>query len=347
MSLLIPTLLTGKVAGMDKVRIGIIGCGGMSRHHGRVLTQQIPEAEIAAICDTQPGNIARFQREILDPAKISPPTFSDHLDMLAKVELDGVIIVTPHVHHFDQTIAALDAGCHVLLEKPMVTGVEDARQLIDYSQQKQRAISVAFPGPFSAEFAYIRHLITTGQLGQPIMLHAFVTQNWKKPTTGTWRQDPPLSGGGQAYDSGAHMFNALLYLSNQDPVEVFAWTDNRGTPVEITAVATIRFANGALAAATVGGDDVTFQEGVYLSAEKGSIRTGIYGNRLEQWDASGKQIRYPQVPDVAGMHRNFVEIIRGRAESPCPPIWGLRQALLMEAIYASARTGQPVRVNPV
>jgi predicted dehydrogenase len=143
------------------------------------------------------------------------------------------------------------------------------------------------------------------------------------------------------------MFNALLYLSNQDPVEVFAWTDNRGTPVEITAVATIRFANGALAAATVGGDDVTFQEGVYLSAEKGSIRTGIYGNRLEQWDASGKQIRYPQVPDVAGMHRNFVEIIRGRAESPCPPIWGLRQALLMEAIYASARTGQPVRVNPV
>jgi predicted dehydrogenase len=329
---------------MDKVRIGIIGCGGMSRHHGRMFTTQTPDVEVVGLCDTHPQNLARYQREIFEPLGHKPPTFADYRELLAQEKPDGVVIVTPHAHHFEQAMASLDAGAHVLVEKPMVVKSEHARQLIARAAKVKRTVSVAFPGPYSAEFAYIRSLIAQGELGDIILLNAMVSQKWLKPTSGTWRQDPALSGGGQAYDSGAHMFNALVYLHGLKPVEVFAWCDNRGAAVDITTVATIKYEGGGMATATVGGADVSFCESLYLSGTQGSIRTGIYGGRLEHWDAKGQLIKYPPVPDVTGMHRNFVGCIRGKAESPSPPLWGLRQSLLMDALYESARTGRPAQV---
>jgi len=79
---------------MKKVRLGIIGCGSMSRYHGRVYTTQVPEVDVVALCDTHKGNLDRYQREVFDPIKKKPPTFADYKDMLAKVNLDAVLIVT-------------------------------------------------------------------------------------------------------------------------------------------------------------------------------------------------------------------------------------------------------------
>jgi predicted dehydrogenase len=112
---------------MKPIRLGLIGCGGMGRGHGRAFTQQVRGAKIAAFCDPNTDNLARFQREILDPLNQRPLTFPDHRALLRAVELDAVVIVTPHTQHFAQTMDALAAGRHVLLEKPMVTRVDHAR----------------------------------------------------------------------------------------------------------------------------------------------------------------------------------------------------------------------------
>src|ERR1019366_3456435 len=157
---------------MSKVRIGIIGCGGMSRHHGRMFTSQTPDAEIVALCDPSAENLARYQQEIFEPLKQKPPTFAKYQDLLKKVALDGVVIVTPHAQHFDQASAALRAGCHVLVEKPMVVQSEHARQLIAQAAKVKRTISVAFPGPYSSEFQYIRSLRQHGALGEVILVNA-------------------------------------------------------------------------------------------------------------------------------------------------------------------------------
>ncbi|HVM61231.1 MAG TPA: Gfo/Idh/MocA family oxidoreductase [Verrucomicrobiae bacterium] len=331
---------------MKTVRLGMIGCGSMSRFHGKVYTTQVKNAEIVALCDTHPGNLDQYQREIFDPIRQRPPQFADYRDMLAKVKMDAVFIVTPHAHHYQQVMDSLDAGCQVFVEKPMVLGSAEARGIIKQAEKRNRILSVAFPGTFSAEFQYIRGLMDKGELGDAITASAFVTQAWKRITKDTWRQDPKLAGGGEAFDSGAHAFNALLYLVNSRPAEVFAWTNNRGAPVDITCTASIRYENGALGTATINGDSVLgWEQGIRVSFTKGEIETGIHGGRLQQWGADGRPVKYPPVPAVRSLQQWFIDCVLGKVEDPAPAVWGLRQSLFYEALYESARTGKAVKVE--
>ena len=324
----------------------MIGCGSMSRYHGKVYTTQVKNAKIVALCDTHKHNLDLYQREIFDPVKQKPPTFADYRDMIAKVTMDAVMIVTPHADHFPQITDSLDAGLHVLAEKPMVMTSEHARSVIELAERKNRILSVAFPGTFTPEFQYIRGLMDKGELGEVIAADAFVAQAWKRGTKGTWRQDPKLAGGGMAFDTGAHVFNALLFLANSRPVEVFALMENRGAPVDVTCSASIRYENGALGTAMINGDSlVGWNEGVRVSYTKGEVQTGIHGGRLQKWDADGKLVRYPVVPMVPWLQQWFIDCVLGKAEDPAPAIWGLRQALLYEALYESAKTGKPVKVE--
>jgi predicted dehydrogenase len=92
----------------------------MSRFHASIFTKQVNNAEIVGLCDTHKENLDRYQREIFDPIKKKPPQFADYRDLLDKVKVDAVLIVTPHADHFQQITDSLDAGLHVLAEKPMV-----------------------------------------------------------------------------------------------------------------------------------------------------------------------------------------------------------------------------------
>jgi len=118
---------------MDRVRLGVIGCGGMSRYHGRIFTQSVPEAEIVALVEPDSSNLARYIAEIF-PGQPAPATFTDYHTMLAEAALDAVLIVSPHSYHFQQVIDSIDAGCHVLVEKPMVISTADAQALIAHGQ---------------------------------------------------------------------------------------------------------------------------------------------------------------------------------------------------------------------
>lgn len=327
---------------MKKVRLGIIGCGKMSRCHGWIWTT-MPEVEIVALADTHQGNLDRYQREVFDPVNQKPPQFHDHKEMLQKVEMDATMVVTPHTHHFEQIMDSFAAGCHVLVEKPMVTNTAHAKTVIAEAKKCKKVLSIAFPGPFTREFQYIRNLTKKGELGEISLINAICTQNWLKTVKGTWRLDPALSGGGQAYDSGSHMFNAMLYLSGLNAVEVFAWMDNKGQQVDIITSATIKFNNGALGTAAVSGDCPVMEQGVYLQGPNGAVKTWIYGDYLEHWDRNGK-VKYPVVPETTGLHQNFIDCIQGRAETPSPAELGLRQAQLMDALYESARTAKVVKV---
>ncbi|MFO7168123.1 MAG: Gfo/Idh/MocA family oxidoreductase [Chloroflexota bacterium] len=328
---------------MDKVRIGIIGCGGMARYHGRMFTKFVPDAEIVALSEPNEANLARFIKEVFTDPQDEPATFSDYRRMLEEVELDGVVIVSPHNQHYQQAVDAIDHGCHVLVEKPMVINTEDALALIRHAEKNSKVVSVAFPGPFSQEFQYIRRLVESGELGEISLVSGHCCQQWIQNVAGTWRTDPVQSGGGNLYDSGAHMFNAMLYLSGLAVTDVFAYVNNKDQQVDIEAAVTLRFSNGALGTATVSGDSTYFEQGIYLQGTKGTIKTSIYGGSLDYW-SGGSKVKYPCVPETPLLQQNFVDCILGRAETPSPALLGLRQARLMDAIYESARTSRPVSV---
>jgi predicted dehydrogenase len=327
---------------MSRVRLGIIGCGAMGRYHGRVFTQSVPEAEIVALADPDTNNLARFVTEVFrdQPA---PAAFDDYHAMLAEVPLDAVVIVSPHAHHFPQAIDAIAAGCHVLIEKPMVIRTADAQALIAHARAHDRVISVAFPGPFSCEFQYIRDLIARGDLGEIYMVSGICAQEWIHLVRGTWRTDPALSGGGNLYDSGAHMFNAMLYLTGLQATEVFAFVDNKDQQVDLVATVSMRLSKGALGSAVVSGATTVFEQGLYIHGTRGAVKASIYGGQMEVW-IDKNRVKYPVVPETVSLQQNFVDCILGRARTPSPALLGLRQARLMDAIYESARTGQLVQV---
>jgi predicted dehydrogenase len=326
----------------DRVRIGVIGCGRMAQYHGRIFTTKVPDAEIVGLADTHPDNLAAFVKNVFPDGKV-PPTFSDHRQLLEKVELDGVLIVTPHAHHYQQAVDAMDAGAAVLVEKPMVISTEDALSLIAHATERDKVLSVAFPGPFTEEFQYIRGLIATGQLGEIYLVTGVCTQNWLSKVGGTWRTDLELSGGGNMYDSGAHMFNGMLFLTGLAATEVFAFVDNKDQEVDVIGTVAMRFDSGALGNAAVSGDATVMEQGIYIQGTRGSAKCSIYGGWMDVW-LNGEKVKYPAVPEVTSLQQNFVDCILGRATTPSPPLLGLRQARLMDAIYESARSGQMISV---
>jgi len=331
----------------DQINVAIIGCGGMSHSHGDALNR-IPEANVVALCDINPENMDRLWKSKFGARK-EVRRYDSMEKLLASPPkgLDAVIIVTPHTLHFPQAMAALDAGYHVLVEKPMVTSSAHAKKLAEKVKKTGLLLQVAFQASYSCEFAYIRDVLKKGGLGELQTVTAWSHQGWK-PRDGmkrSWRHDPKLSGGGQMYDTGAHLFNAIAWCLDRPVEEVFCWIDNKGMPVDINAVMTIRWEGGVLGTATISGNNPGWDEGIIIAGDKGRIHTGIHGGRLEHFDARGK-IKYPPVnfphysPD-----QNFIHCLLGKATPMCPVRYGILHSWLMDGLYKSAKTKAPVKLS--
>ncbi|MCK4298081.1 MAG: Gfo/Idh/MocA family oxidoreductase, partial [Planctomycetes bacterium] len=313
-----------------KVRLGLSGCGGMARAHTRAL-KDVKQAEMVALMDVVPESTEKLAAELVDQGNSRPKLFTDYEKMIDSMDLDGVILVTPHSIHFPQAMYALKKGVHVLVEKPMTTDRTQARKLVAQANKAKRVVSIAFQSTYTPEFQFIRRLREKGELGEVYSFVGSLTQNWLELVRGRWRVEPELSGGGQLYDSGSHMLNAMLYLTDLQPVEVFAFSDYKGMKVDITSALVVKFNNGALASILISGDCPGFANHIELHCSKGVIYTASHGNVLTYY--KGRElVRYPRVSDRGSKTpvANFVAAIQGKEEPKCPPIYGVRLAQLMD-----------------
>ena len=330
---------------MASVRVAILGCGGMGRYHARRLKNN-PDAEIVALCDVEPNNVQALLEESFPSEADRPAVFSDPASMYAEARPDGVVIVTPHTMHFSHGMQALEAGCHVLMEKPMVTDSAQAHQLAEHVRETGKIFVIGYNTPCTPEFKYLRQLIRSRELGKLELVSGWLVQDWKRFTTDTWRQDPALSGGGQLYDSGAHLLNSLVWSVEQSVQQVHAFVDNFDTPVDVNGTINVRFVDGTLAAIAIGGNCPNDGAGMIFAFEGGRVEIdGWGGSWIRVFRRGQEQVKYPPItakPDSPD--DNFVDAILGRAEPLTSPRNGVIQSELMDAIYESARTGQVVRV---
>lgn len=321
------------------LRIGFIGSGGNARHHmGQMLS--IPGVTVAAIADPNPAMVEAAHRQHASLAET--PSFADYRQMLSSVPMDAVVISTPHTLHKEQILAALDAGVHVLCEKPLVCTVKDAQEVIAKRDAAGKVCLLSYQRHYQAEFRYIRARITSGELGAVTFVNALQCQNWKNGTRGTWRQDPALSGGGQLNDSGSHLVDIILWITGLEPETVSAFIDNCGTPVDINSALTVRFRNGAQGNISIVGDAVDWHEDVTIWCEKGFFL--MRNGRLQVSDASGR-CTFDQLRGGSNPDRAFVEAIRSGGPVDSPFECGLRVIELTEAAWRSAAEGgRPVTV---
>ena len=325
-------------------RTALIGAGGMARHHLPLMIES--GADIRVICEPSANNyelaLARLE-QLGAPTPPNEPELARLLENYAG-ELEAAFIITPHNLHHDHAKMCMEAGLDVLLEKPMVMNAAEALSLMETRDRSGRHLVVAFQGGLSPQIRHAAELIASGELGELQTVTGMVWQGWKGATKGAWRQVPHIAGGGFLFDSGAHMMNTVCTLVGEDFASVAAWTDNRGTEVDINGVVMGRLLSGALVTLNGCGDCIPGLENeVFVNLTGGVIRTGIYGERLFIRRAGESEATEAELPKMRGAWQQFTQVRAGEIDNPCPPEVGLRMARLWDAIVESASNdGQPV-----
>lgn len=331
----------------EPVQTAIVGCGVMTRLHIRGMLRQLDTTRIAVVCE--PSSAAyETTAALFEEAGLEPPPNQPDLDRLLADygnRLDAAFIITPHVYHHDQAKACLEAGLDVLLEKPMVMNAAEAHSLIETRDRTGKLLVVAFSGSLSPQIRTAAEMLRSGELGELLSISATVWGCWGPGYVGTWRQQPEISGGGFLFDAGAHMLNTVADLAGEDFVEVAAWLDNHGRPVEILGVVMARLKSGALVTLHGCGETIPpYSSDVRVFCTKAIMHTDVWGRWLKIQRHGRKHLRTVKVPPSLGAWEQFLAVRDGKIPNPCPPEVGLRMARLHDAIKASAaQNGVPVR----
>jgi predicted dehydrogenase len=328
------------------IKTGIIGCGGFSHFHIRNMLQA-KNTEIVALCDPLPQAVESTRMLIADAGMLIPPNEPDLKKFLTSYEMDTVLIATPHTLHHQHALAALEAGLDVLLEKPMVVNTAEAHSLIEARDRTGRTLVVAFQGSLSPLIRMASAGIQGGEYGELLSISATIWQNWGILVQDTWRQVPELSGGGFIFDSGAHMLNTVADLAGQDFVEVAAWMDSYGRPVETLSVAIAKLASGALVTLHGCGETIpSCSSDIKVFCTEAILTTSAWGSSLSIQKAGRIRAKHIPFPPASSVWDTFLKVRSGELENPSPPEVGLRMIRLYDAICRSAAEGgQVVKID--
>ena len=327
----------------ETIRVGMIGCGGNARSHMRRLLQ-MDGVKIVGLCDPTEAAIAEAKK--LDKSLAPVRKFTDYREMLDKVKMDAVEISTPHTVHFEQIMASLDAGLHVLSEKPMVCTVDHARQVVEKVKQSGLTMGVAYQRHTQAAYRYCREIIKSGEVGACNFVSCWQSQQWYRSQVerGTWRSKMEWSGGGQLNDSGSHLVDIVLWMTDLQPVGVFAYQDNMGAEVDVLSAISVKFEGGALCNFSIVGHAVNFAEQISMFCDKATLATE--GEEVWYWEDDTKQvIKGKKLGRTWDPDSNFISALRGQEELQATAEDGLRVAQLSEAVWASAASGKPEAVK--
>lgn len=260
---------------MSKIRVGLIGVGGITELHYPAYKDN-PKAEIYAICDNDEEQL-KLRSEQWGVRR----TFTDYHELLADPKIDAVEVITPHHLHCEQGIAALEAGKHVSMQKPMAMNVAECDKMIEAAKRSDKVFRVFENFQYYPPMVKAKELLDSGAIGEPLSIRIKCVQG----TTGkegeipfrrwVWRFDPAQSGGGRViFDYGYHLFAiAKWYLGEID--KVFSWITHReiqhGWIIDSPAVALWKYKDAEKYGSyeVVSSDDMLVQSKMQVKERKG------------------------------------------------------------------------------
>jgi predicted dehydrogenase len=340
---------------------GVIGAGGIASR------RTIPEgilhargAKLVALMD-----IDRERARSASERFGSVPWYTEIEPLLAREDVQAVYVATPTIDHEPQALAAIAAGKHVLVEKPLAITAAEAECIAKAAKRKGVLVGTGFMMRHHGAHRKIKRLIEEGAIGKPVMGRAQLSC-WYPPIEGAWRQLPLLAGGGSFIDMGNHCFD-LLEMFLDRTTEVHAFTANlvHDYTSEDTAVVTFRFASGAIgivdnlfnvpdeASKNVleiyGSEGGIRCEGTIGQTPGGTLRlvsarAGGYDARQQRAASKERLIRFPRINTYRAEIEDFTRAIRAGTPPAVPiedGIWNMR---VVDAAYRSARTGRLVRL---
>lgn len=344
------------------IRFGIIGCGMIANFHAKALCD-LDQACLVGAASRSYESAARFAKEQGIQA------FDSIEALIASPEVDAVSICSPSGAHLEAALSAAKAGKHVVIEKPLEITPDRCNQIIEACERAGVLLSTIFQSRFHKSSQLLKQAVDQGRFGTLALANAYVkwyrTQDYYD--SGAWRGTWELDGGGALMNQAIHNVDLLQWVMGP-VVEISAFTStlsHERIEVEDTAVASLRFANGAL-----GTIEAT------TSAWPGSLkRLEIYGSSgsavikdadISQWQFAEPQPQDaeilqefqsqnttsggatdPSAIDYSGHREQFRDVIEAIQQGRQPLINGPEAKKSVEiicGIYESARKGQPVRL---
>jgi predicted dehydrogenase len=346
---------------MYKLKMGIIGVGGIAQKRHIPAFQQLKnKVEVYAVHDLDEEK-ARVVAHKFNVEKV----FADYHDMFA--EVDAVTIATPNKFHAEIAIAALDAGVHVLCEKPMAISSAECEAIMEATYRSKKVLSIAYHYRFMKEARAAKKIIQSGEIGEPYVARVQALRRRKVPGWGVFT-NKELQGGGSLMDFGCHLLDLCLWLMNDpDPIEVVGSTYNyvsKGVDqvnlwgnfdasmfeVDDHATAYIKFSNGASLlfetswAANIREDSTS----ISLSGTTGGMdvfplvinqaKHGMLLNSEAVWMPG------EDTPDC-DQAENFIDSCLGFTEPLVKPKEAMKISKIIEAIYESSANGSMITIK--
>ncbi len=224
---------------MEKIRLGLIGCGGMMKNHAKGINECGGEVEITAVCD-----IIKERAEDVASVLNNPYVTTDYKTMVDHV--DAVLVVLPHDLHYECGVFFARNHKHILMEKPLCNTEEECLRLIEVCEEEKVVLMCAYPVRYWPGIVKLKELVDSGEYGKVIQMSVW-TEQLTKPTELEWTATARL-GGGQLFSHGCHYIDLMLWFLGE-PVSGAHFGTRVGTPWlmrEGTSAAVIKFASGAL-----------------------------------------------------------------------------------------------------
>ncbi|HMB51214.1 MAG TPA: Gfo/Idh/MocA family oxidoreductase, partial [Natronoarchaeum rubrum] len=215
--------------------VAAIGLGLLGRIECRAY-QSIDDVELVAGADVSPDARDAFE------AEFDVPTYEGYETLLDEhaAEIDAVNVVTPHTLHYEHASACLERDLHVFLEKPLTTDLDDAVALVEESNRRDLVLQVGYQRHFDPVFREIKRVIDEGRLGDVHAATCYLGQEWITTHEDSWRTNPALSGGGQLYDSGGHLLDALLWTTGAVPASVAAQIEYEKPQIDVNSALSLQ-----------------------------------------------------------------------------------------------------------
>ena len=196
------------LAANDKVQVGWIGTGSRGMHVMKMMYQGVPDGTVVtATCDTYAGNLAKGKDQIQTLGKNTPKTYVDYKELLADKSIDAVFITTPeHLHH-EMLLAALAAGKHVYIEKPLAHTIEEGAELVRAAKKSGKVVQVGTQNRSNSLYIKAKEMVAKGMIGDVHYVRAFWYRN-SLPDNPAWRYTIPADANEQNTDWKKFLGNA-------------------------------------------------------------------------------------------------------------------------------------------
>lgn len=368
---------------MKKLKIGIVGCGGIANNkHFPSLKANSELCEIVAFCDTKEERAIKAAKEF---GTENASVYTDYNQLLKDATIDVIHVLTPNVSHCPITVAAFEAGKHVLCEKPMAHNSSDARKMINAWKKSGKHFTIGYQNRFREEVQALQKSCATGELGEVYYAKAHALRRRAVPTWGVF-PDKSQQGGGPLIDIGTHALDITLWMmDNYEPVSVtgsvfyklgglkeategnmFGPWDPETYEVEDSAMGFIKMSNGAAitleaswalnileskeAATTLCGTKAGAEIRAGMSFAKNELiyNRGKNGMLMqESISASGNIAYFEGSASAPGTleAKQWLNAIINDTEALVKPMEAFKVTQILEAIYESSSTGKEVLLD--